>query len=167
VRDDDTRLAAADRPITTGTQLRLLEKTKGRKRHIAVDTLGLLIALGVSAASFADSPIGRQVLDHLAYRTPSVSKARVEGGYNAKIVDHGADPGIDGIDVDVVRRDPDNPGLRVLPHRWVLERTFGWLMLHQRPTRDHETHQESSRTMIHRSIIGITGRTLTGPRRLS
>lgn len=135
------------------------KKIKGRKRHIAVDTLGLLIVLGVSAASLADSPVGRQVLDHVAYRAPTVSKAWVDGGYNAKVVEHGAD--LD-IDVEVVRRDPDNPGFRVLPRRWVVERTFGWFMLHRRLTRDYETRQESSRTIIHWSMIGIMARSLTG-----
>ena len=65
------------------------KKTKGRKRHIAVDTLGLLIVLGVSAASLADSPVGRQVLTHVAAVAPTVSKAWVDGGYNQKVVDHG------------------------------------------------------------------------------
>ena len=132
------------------------KKIKGRKRHIAVDALGLLIALGVSAASLGDSPVGRQVLDHL---TPSVTKAWVDGGYNAKVVEHGADL---GIDVEVVRRDPEVAGFKVLPRRWVVERTFGWFMLHRRLTRDYETRQESSRAMIHWSIIGIMGRALTG-----
>ena len=83
----------------------------------------------------------------------------MDGGYNTKVVDHGADL---GIDVEVVRRDPNNPGFRVLPRRWVVERTFGWLMPHRRLTRDYETRQESSRTMIHWSIIGIMSRALTG-----
>ena len=81
--------------------------------------------LGVSAASLGDSPVGRQVLDHLA---PRVTKAWVDGGYNAKVVEHGADL---GIDVEIVRR-------------------------------DYETRQESSRAMIHWSIIGIMSRALTG-----
>lgn len=60
----------------------------GRKRHIAVDTLGLFAALGVSAASLTDSMVGQQVPDDIACRTPSVSKAWVYGGYNAQVVDH-------------------------------------------------------------------------------
>ena len=55
-------------------------------------------------------------------------KAWVDGGYNAKVVDHGADL---GIDVEVVRRDPGTPGFSVLPRRWIVERTFGWLMPHR------------------------------------
>lgn len=93
------------------------KKTKGRKRHIAVDTLGLLIALGVSAASFADAPVGRQVLDRVAAVAPTVSKAWVDGGYNQKVVDHGESL---GIDVEVVRREP-GAGFKVLPRRWVVE----------------------------------------------
>ena len=88
-----------------------------------------------------------------------MTKAWVDGGYNAKVVDHGADL---GIDVEVVRRDPDTPGFSVLPRRWIVERTFGWFMPHRRLTRDYETRQESSRTMIHWLIIGILSRALTG-----
>ncbi len=133
------------------------KKIRGRKRHIAVDTLGLLLVLGVSAASLADSPIGRQVLDHVAYKAPTVAKAWVDGGYNDKVVEHGA--ALD-IDVEVVRREP-GAGFKVLPRRWVVERTFGWFMLHRRLVRDYETRQESSRTMIHWSIIGVMSRALT------
>lgn len=96
------------------------------------------------------------MLDHLP---PSVTKAWVDGGYNAKVVEHGAEIGIDG---EVVRRDPEVVGFRVLPRRWVVERTFGWFMLHRRLTRDYETRQESSRTIIHWSMIGIMARALTG-----
>jgi transposase len=91
------------------------KKTRGRKRHIAVDTLGLLIVLGVSAASLADSPVGRQVLTHVAAVAPTVTNAWVDGGYNQKVVDHGAEL---GIEVEVVQREP-GAGFKVLPRRWV------------------------------------------------
>ncbi len=135
------------------------KKIKGRRRHIAVDTLGLLIVLGVAAASLQDSPVGRQVLTHVAAVAPTVTKAWVDGGYNNAVVEHGAAL---GIDVEVVRRDPNVEGFKVLPRRWVVERTFGWFMLHRRLTRDYETLPLSSRAMIHWSIIGIMSRTLTG-----
>ncbi len=135
------------------------KKIKGRRRHIAVDTLGLLIVLGIAAASLQDSPVGKQVLTCVAAVAPTVTKAWVDGGYNNAVVEHGADL---GIDVEVVRRDPEAHAFKVLPRRWVVERTFGWFMLHRRLTRDYETLQTSSRTMIHWSIIGIMSRTLTG-----
>ena len=115
------------------------KKTKGGKRYIAVDALGMLIVLGVSAASLADSPIGRQVLTHVARTTPSVAKAWADGGYNDKVVEHGAEL---GIDVEVVRREP-GAGFKVLPRRWAVERTFGWFMLHRRLERDCETWRKA------------------------
>ena len=54
----------------------------------------------------------------------------MDGGYNAKVVGHGADRGID-VDVDVVHRYTEVAGFKVLPRRWVVERTFGWFMLHR------------------------------------
>jgi transposase len=135
------------------------KKIKGRRRHIAVDTLGLLIVLGIAAGSLQDSPIGKQVLTCLAAVAPTVTKAWVDGGYNNAVVEHGADL---GIDVEVVKRDPHIHAFKVLPRRWVVERTFGRFMLHRRLTRDYETLQTSSRTMIHWTIIGIMSRTLTG-----
>lgn len=83
----------------------------------------------------------------------------MDGGYNNKAVDHGADL---GIDVEVVRRDPDKPGFRVLPRRCIVERTFGWFMLHRRLTRDYGAWQENSHMMIHSLIIDSTSRALTG-----
>ena len=65
------------------------KRTRGRNRHIAMDALGLLVVLGVFAASFADAPVGRQVFDHVAAVAPTVSKAWVDGGYNQKVVEHG------------------------------------------------------------------------------
>jgi hypothetical protein len=80
------------------------KKIKGRRRHIAVDTLGLPVVLGVAASGLQDSPVGRQVLDRVAAVAPRVTKARVDNGDNNAVVEHGA--GL-GIDVEVVHRDPD------------------------------------------------------------
>ena len=67
--DPQTVKAAANaHPETVGYDGN--KKTRGRERHIAVDTLGLPIVLGVSAAGLGDSPVGRQVLDHLAPNAP-------------------------------------------------------------------------------------------------
>jgi len=135
------------------------KKIKGRKRHIAVDTLGLLVALGLSTASLQDSPAGKQVLDHVAAVAPTVSLAWVDGGYNQSVVEHGATV---GIHVDVVRRNPGDKGFQVLPRRWIVERTFGWLMLHRRLARDYETHWRTSRAMILMAMIGVINRAVTG-----
>jgi transposase len=134
------------------------KRIKGRKRHIAVDVLGLLLVVIITAASVQDSAGGKRVLDVLAAAHPTVTTSWVDGGYNSGVVSHGA---THGIDVQVVRRDADVKGFKVLPHRWVVERTLGWLMLHRRLARDYETLPQRSRTMIHWAMIDNMSRTLT------
>nr|WP_232626973.1 transposase [Streptomyces alfalfae] len=76
---------------------------------------------------------------------PSVTKVWADGGYQTSVIQHGADL---GIDVEVVQR-PKEKGFQPLPKRWVIERTFGWLMQHRRLARDYEALPQRSRTMIH------------------
>lgn len=134
------------------------KKIKGRKRHIATDVLGLLLAVIVTAASVSDSTAGRQLLDHLAVTQPDVSIAWADGGYNDEVVRHGARR---GIHVEVVKRIAVQ-GFHVLPKRWVVERTLGWLMQHRRLVRDYETLPQRSRTMTHWAMANIMSRVLTG-----
>jgi transposase len=134
------------------------KKIKGRKRHIATDVLGLLLTVIVTAASVQDSSAGQQILDHLAVEHPAVSAAWVDGGYNNAVVTHGARR---RIRVEVVKR-PTAKGFQVLPRRWVVERTLGWLMQHRRLVRDYEALPQRSRTMVHWAMTNIMSRTLTG-----
>jgi transposase len=135
------------------------KKIKGRKRHIATDTLGLLLVLLVTAASVQDTTGGRDVLDELAARHPGVVRAWADSGYKRSVIERGA---AHGIDVEVVSRDPGQKGFAPLPNRWAVERTFGWWMLHRRLARDYETLPERSRTMIHWAMIDNMSRRLTG-----
>ncbi|WP_420803674.1 IS5 family transposase [Saccharothrix deserti] len=134
------------------------KKIKGRKRHIATDVLGLLLAVVVTAASVQDSAAGKELLDHLAVAHPGVSMAWVDGGYKDEVVRHGVRL---GIRVEVVKRIAAT-GFHVLPRRWVVERTLGWLMQHRRLVRDYETLPQRSRTMVHWAMTNIMSRVLTG-----
>lgn len=134
------------------------KKIKGRKRHIATDVLGLLLVVIVTAASVQDSTGGQQILDRLAVAHPSVSTVWVDGGYNNAVVDHGA---LLDIRVDVVKRCAEK-GFHVLPRRWVVERSFGWLMQHRRLVRDYEALPQRSRTMVHWAMANIMSRFLSG-----
>jgi transposase len=134
------------------------KKIKGRKRHIATDVMGLLLVAVVTAASVQDSAGGHQVLDHLAAAHPTVSAVWVDGGYNNSVLGHGAGQ---GIRVEVVKR-PTAKGFHVLPRRWVVERTLGWLIQHRRLVRDYEALPPRSRTMIHWAMANTTSRFLTG-----
>ncbi|MET7320269.1 transposase [Streptomyces sp. NPDC005549] len=109
------------------------KKIKGCKRHVITDTLGLVLAVLVTAASVHDTTGGKLLVDDLAAAHPTVSKVWAEGGYQSSILNHGT--GL-GIDVEVVQR--RTKGFEPLPKRWVIERTFGWLMQHRRLARDYE-----------------------------
>ncbi|WP_229847429.1 transposase, partial [Kitasatospora griseola] len=111
------------------------KRVKGRKRHIATDTLGLLLVLIVTAAGVQDSAGGKQVLDALADRWPTVTKAWVDAGYNNGVVKHGA---AHAIDVEVVTRDKAQKGFVVQPIRWRVEQTFGIMSRYRRLHRDYE-----------------------------
>jgi transposase len=135
------------------------KKIKGRKRHIATDTLGLLLVLLVTAASVQDTTGGRDVIDELAARQPGVVKAWADSGYKRSVAERGA---AHGIDVEVVRKDPGQQGFAPLPNRWAVERTFGWWMLHRRLARDYEALPQRSATMIYWAMIDNMSRRLTG-----
>lgn len=135
------------------------KKIKGRKRHIATDTLGLLLVVLVTAAGVQDTPGGRAVVTDLAARHPSVTKTWVDSGYQRSVAEVGA---AHGIDVEVVSKDPGQKGFKPLPKRWAVERTYGWFMLHRRLARDYETLPERSRAMIHWAMIDNMSRRLTG-----
>jgi hypothetical protein len=83
-------------------------------RHIATDTLGLLLILLVTAASVQDTAGGRDVVGQLAARHPGVVKAWADSGYKRSVIDTGA---AHGIDVEVVSKDPGQKGFAPLPGR--------------------------------------------------
>ncbi|WP_371779034.1 IS5 family transposase [Streptosporangium subroseum] len=135
------------------------KKIVGRKRSIVIDTLGLLLAVLVTAASVQDSVAGTILIDQIAATHPAIRKVWVDGGYRQHLVEHAA---VLGIDMEIVRRDPASRGFAPLPRRWVAERTLGWLMLHRRLARDYETLPTSSEAMIHLAMIDNMTRRLTG-----
>jgi transposase len=134
------------------------KKIIGRKRHIVTDTLGLLLAVWVTAASVQDSTGGTHLFDHLAAHHPAVSKAWADNGYKNKAIEHAATR---GIDLEIVQRDPATRGFSVQPRRWVVERTLGWLMQHRRLARDYEALPHRSEAMIHIAAINLMTRRLT------
>ncbi len=135
------------------------KRTKGRKQHIATDTLGLLLAVVITAASVQDTNGGKDVTARLTARHPTVTAGWAGGGYKAGFLAHAADA---GISFAVVRKDPGQKGFAPLPRRWAVERTFGWLVLHRRLVRDYETLPERSATMIYWAMIDNMSRRLTG-----
>lgn len=105
------------------------KKIVGRKRSVVTDTLGLLLAVLVTAASVQDSVAGTQLLSQVAAKQPDLRKVWVDGGYRQHFVEHAATL---GIDMEITARTPRTRGFTPIPKRWAVERTYGWLMLHRR-----------------------------------
>ena len=131
----------------------------GRKRHLGCDTLGLLLTVLVTAASVSDTAAGVTLLSRIATAHPHITKAWVDAGYRTTAIDHGARL---GIDVHPVHRPPGTRGFTIIPRRWTIERSIGWLMHHRRLARDYETHPHRSEAMIHLAMPDLMARRLTG-----
>lgn len=132
------------------------KKTKGRKRHILVDTLGLLIAVVVTAANQGDREGLMQLLtNYFAKGVKRLRKLWVDGGYNGSPLFEWV-RGLKKthkIELEVVGR--IGPGFQVVPKRWVVERTFGWLNLRRRLSKDYEILPRNSETMIQVAFITV------------
>jgi transposase len=140
------------------------KKIVGRKRSIVTDTLGLLFAVLVTAASVQDSVAGTQLLDQVAAGHPGIRKVWVDGGYRQHLVEHAATL---GIDMEITARKPGTRGFTPIPKRWAVERTYGWLMLHRRLARDYETLPARSEAMVHLAMTDLMARRLTGETTIS
>lgn len=135
------------------------KKIVGRKRGVVTDTLGLILAVIVTAANLSDNAIGTRLLDQAKSTYPALSKAWVDTGFKNTVVEHGATL---GIDVEVVSRNTQTRGFHVVKRRWVVERSLGWLMLHRRLARDYETLPASAEAMIHIAMIDNASKRITG-----
>ncbi|MEV4874844.1 IS5 family transposase [Streptomyces cyaneofuscatus] len=140
------------------------KKIVGRKRSIVTDTLGLLLAVLVTAASVQDSVAGPTLLDRVAAEHPGIRKVRVDGGYRRHLVEHAATL---GIDMEITTRKPGTKGFTPIPKRWTVERTYGWLMLHRRLARDYETLPTRSEAVVHIAMTDLMARRLTGENTIS
>lgn len=157
----DTQSVHASAGVPTDTTGRdPAKKVPGRKRGLAVDVLGLVIAVAVLAASGHDNAAGITLLDQVAENAGgTVEKALVDQGFKSQVVAHGA--GL-GIDVEIVQRNPQERGFVPQPKRWRVEQTYGILILHRRLVRDYEHHPSSSASRVYWAMTHIMARRLTG-----
>ena len=112
------------------------KKVSGRKRHIAVDTMGLLICVLVTAANVQDRDGARPLLELLADASARLKLVWADGGYTGKLIDWARQA--TGLVVSVVKRTEQHKFV-VLPRRWVVERTLAWIARHRRCAKDYET----------------------------
>lgn len=133
----------------------------GRKRHILVDTLGLLLAVAVHPADVQDSEGAKLVLTKALARFPRLAKIWVDQGYKAHFVAwaQAARAWV----IEVVARPAGTKGFQLLPRRWVVERTFAWLGRCRRPSKDYEALAETSEAWIHLAMIHLMLKRLAPP----
>jgi transposase len=140
------------------------KRVRGRKRHLLVDVLGLMLVGLVHSASVQDRAGARRVLTGVRRAFPLLGLVWVDGGY-VNSVDAGLiDWARDTEDIEIVRvpRNADVRGFQVLPRRWVVERTFGWLTRCRRLGRDYERKTAHAEAMIQVAMIRLMAARLTG-----
>ena len=110
------------------------------------------------------SPGGRTILERLASRFPTVARVWADGGYANKIDSSLLSWAKEklGLLVEIVKRTDDVKGFQVLPRRWVVERTFGWLVRNRRLARDYERLTATSEAMIKIAMIRLMALRLAG-----
>jgi putative transposase len=133
------------------------KRVAGRKRHILVDTLGLLMAVVVHSAGVQDRDGINPLLERIKGRFPRLRLIWADAAYEAAV---GWVRSFGGWVLQLVRKPIDQRGFQVLPRRWVVERTFGWLVRHRRLARDYERRTESSEAMIRLASIHMMLRRL-------
>lgn len=133
------------------------KKITGRKRHLLVDTLGLLMTVVVHSASIQDWHGAKDVFDRIRGRFSRLRHVWADSVYRnddlpcwlwdmrerRRIL------------LEIVKRSEEQKGFRVLPRRWVVERTFGWLMKHRRLARDYEYLPGTSEAFIYIAMIRL------------
>jgi transposase len=133
------------------------KKVNGRKRHIAVDTGGLLLAVVVTAASVQDRDGARPLLWRLRVAQRRIRLIWADAAYAGKLVAWAV--ATLGLRVEVVRRRLAH-AFQVLPRRWVVERTFAWISRHRRTVRDYERLPDHHRAMVMWAMVTVMTRRL-------
>jgi Transposase and inactivated derivatives len=133
---------------------------KGRKRHILVDTLGLLLGILVTPADTTEREGAQALLQRALGVFTWLRLLWVDGGYSGPLFAEWVRNLRAKLEVKVVKRSDDVKGFKVLPRRWVVERTFAWLMRHRRLVRDYETTETSAEAWAYIAMIRIQLRRL-------
>jgi putative transposase len=148
------------------------KKVKGRKRHLLVDTEGLVMRVKVHAASVFDRDGIKPLMKLVGERFPRLSHLWLDAGYNGKEKGKDWAEKALGLSTEVVRppsrwvwvpadqEPPPRPAFTVLARRWVVERTFSWVGQNRRMSKDYERLPESSEAFIYVAMIRLMVRRL-------
>ena len=133
---------------------------KGRKRHVAVDTLGLPLVMQVHPANVQDWDGVPAVIAELRQAMPSVLEVRADGGYGGAKLATALAGMPHAPDLEIVPKPENQQGFTVLPRRWVVERFFGWLGRCRRLSKDFERTIASALAWLQLAVIRILLRRL-------
>jgi transposase len=134
------------------------KKVPGRKRHVIVDCIGMLLAVLVTTASVQDRDGARPVLSHLRELFETITLVWADGGYAGKLVDWAREKL--QLTLEIVKRSDGMRGFTVLPRRWVVERTLSWIFQRCRCVRDYERLPDHHEAMVKWSMIMLMSRRL-------
>jgi putative transposase len=134
------------------------KKVNGIKRHLLVDTLGMILKVIVLSADIQDVNGARHLLEKIKAWFPRLQKIWADGGYTGTLV--GWVKGVCGWVLEIVKRSDHAKGFVVLHHRWIVERTFGWLNRSRRLSKNYERLTASSEAMIYLAMLPLMCRRL-------
>jgi len=134
------------------------KKVNGRKRHLVIDTLGMVVAAVVHSAGIQDRDGAKLVLKKMVGRFPRLKKILADGIYNGGIAEWAEAVG--GWILELVVRPEGQTKFEVLPWRWIVERTFAWLGRYRRLSKDYEGSEESSEAWIYVAMTHLMLRRL-------
>ena len=137
------------------------KNVNGRKRHILVDTMGLLLMVLVHAADIQDRDGAKLLLNKVKRCFTRLRLIWADGNYSGKLIDWVRET--HGWVLEIVKRNKDVKGFQVLPRRWVVERTFAWLCRYRRLSKDYEVLTETSEAMIYTAMVHLMVRRLALP----
>lgn len=130
---------------------------KGRKRHILVDTLGFVLEVVVHSAGIQDRDGAKLVFKKIKTYFHKLKVIWADGGYAGKLILFAKKQY--GWKIDIIKRS-DQKGFRILPKRWIVERTFSWLSKYRRLSKDYEYHPATSEALIHIAMTHVMVRRL-------
>ena len=155
---DSQSVRGAETVARAGRGYDAATKVNGRKRHIAVDTTGLLLVVLVTAAGVQDRDAARLLLAGLRTCFPTVTWVWADGGYAGRLVDWAA--ATLRLSIDIVRKLAGQTTFQPLPRRWVVERTFAWITRCRRTVRDYERRPEHHAAMVQWAMVTVMTRRL-------
>jgi len=136
---------------------------KGKKRHVLVDTLGLLLHALVTPADVQDRDGGLMVLSTLFGQFPFLKKLFADSAYAGPVFHEGLANAMPALVIEIVRRSDRTKGFVVQPQRWIVERTIGWLGRCRRLAKDWENRNHSALAFLRFASIRLMLRKLCNP----